>query len=227
MAEGRKVLPSTENPLTTLPGLLQRSDELEDEILAIVKSAPENLGALDPRMDAAAGLAGAAMEHGRSLRVLVGAGLVTSAICLMRPQFEALARSVWAMYAASDADIDRMQAPLTLESEKAASKLPMLGKLLAEIAEKAPAGPVQMLASFKETSLASLNSYVHGGMHVLHHQVQGYPEMLVAQIVRNSNGLQVMTGMLLAMLTGNQATASRMSKIQPAFADCLPELVRR
>ncbi len=178
-------------------------------------------------MDAAAGLAGAAMEHGQSLRVLVSAGLVTSAICLMRPQFEALARSVWTMYAASDADIDRMQAPLTLESEKAASKLPMLGKILAEIAVKAPAGPVQMLASFKESSLVSLNSYVHGGLHVLRRQVEGYPEVLVAQIVRNSNGLQTMAGMLLAMLSGSQAAASKMGKIQPTFADCLPELLHR
>lgn len=213
--------------MTTIRDLLRRSDELEDEILAILKSAPGSLGELEPRLDAAAGLAGAAMEHGQSLRVLVSAGLVTSGTCLMRPQFEALARSVWAMYAASDADIERLQAPLTLESEKAASKLPMLGKILAEIAEKAPAGPVQMLASFKESSLSSLNSYVHGGLHVLHRQVEGYPEVLVAQIVRNSNGLQVMAGMLLAMLTGSQATASKMSKIQPGFADCLPELVRR
>jgi hypothetical protein len=139
--------------LTTLPDLLRRSDALEDEILAILKSAPESPGELPARMDAAAGLAGAAMEHGQSLRVLVGAGLVTSAICLMRPQFEALTRSVWAMYAASDMEIERMQAPLTLESEKAAGKLPMLSRMLAEISEKAPAGPAQMLANFKDSSL--------------------------------------------------------------------------
>jgi hypothetical protein len=219
-------LPLKEHLLTILAGLLRRSDELEDEILAILQSAPESLGQLAPRMDVAVGLAAVAMEHGQSFRVLVGVGLVTSAICLMRPQFEALTRSVWAMFAASDADIERMHAHLTLESEKAAGKLPMLSKMLAEIAEKAPAGPAQMLASFKESSLVSLNSYVHGGLHVLHRQVEGHPEVLVAQIVRNSNGLQTMAGMLLAMLSGSQATASRMSKIQPAFADCLPELVR-
>jgi hypothetical protein len=212
--------------VTTLPGLLRRSDELEDEILAILKSTPESPGELSARMDAAAGLAGAAIEHGQSIRVLVGASLVTSAICLMRPQFEALTRSVWAMYAASDTEIERMQAHLTLESEKKAGKLPMLSKMLTEISEKAPAGPAQMLASFKESSLVSLNSYVHGGLHVLHRQAEGYPEALVLQILRNSNGLQTMAGMLLAMLSGSQATASRMSKIQPAFADCLPELVR-
>lgn len=213
--------------MTTLQALLRRSDELDREILAILRADPDGPGELSVREDAAVGLAGAALEHGQSLRVLVSAGLVTSAICLMRPQFEALARSVWAMYAASDADIDRMQAPLTLESEKAASKLPMLSKMLAAIAKKAPPGPAQMLASFKESSVDSLNSYVHGGMHVLHRQVEGYPEVLVAQIVCNSNGLQTMAGMLLAMFSGSQATASKMSKIQPAFADCLPELVRR
>ena len=82
-----------------------------------------------------------------------------------------------------------------------------------------------MLAQFKEVSLASLNSYVHGGIHVLARQAEGYPLQLVDQVVRNSNGLQTMAGMLLAMC-GSDADAGRaMSKIQPQFADCLPTLL--
>jgi len=43
--------------------------------------------------------------------------------------------------------------------------------------------------------------------------------------VRSSNGLDTMTGMLLAILSGDEAMAKRMSKIQPRFADCLPPLI--
>jgi hypothetical protein len=60
---------------------------------------------------------------------------------------------------------------------------------------------------------------------VLHRQGEGYPEQLVGQIVKNANGLQTMTGMLLAMFGSNQEASVKMRKIQPRFADCLPELL--
>jgi hypothetical protein len=211
--------------LTPLEHLLLRSDELEEEIFNIL--APRSYCPADAsdRLDSAIGLALVATEHCRSLRALVKLDLVPSAICLMRPQFEAVTRSVWLMWAANEGDIEGIQAPLTLETEKAASKLPMLSKMLEQVAESAPPGPAQMLTQFKETSLASLNSYVHGGIHVLHRQGEGYPEQLVGQIVKNANGLQTMTGMLLAMFGSNQEASVKMRKIQPRFADCLPELL--
>lgn len=143
----------------------------------------------------------------------------------MRPQFEAVTRSVWLTWAAKDSDVYRIQAVLTLESEKDASKLSGVTKMLAEVQAHAPAGPAQMLAQFKDTSLAPLNSYVHGGIHVLARQAQGYPLQLVKQVVRNSNGLQTMAGMLLAMYGSDSLAGQAMSKIQLQFADCLPPLL--
>jgi hypothetical protein len=212
--------------LTPMERLLRRSDELDVEILTILD--PDSYSPAQPleRVRAAIGLALVANEHGRALRALVTLGLMPSAISLMRSQFEALTRSAWLMWAAKDADIERIQAPLTLETEKAASKLPMLSKMLEEVAASAPPGPSQMLGQFKQTSLASLNSYVHGGIHVLHRQGEGYPEHLVQQIVRNANGLQVMAGMLLAMFGSSQEAGRKMARIQPGFADCLPPLLK-
>ena len=217
------------NPTTrmtqTLEDLLHRSDELGECIFAILQ--PETYSPANPssRFEAAIGLALISMEHATALRVLVGAGLMPSAFALMRPQFEALTRSVWMMWAAQESDVYRIQAILTLESEKDASKLAGVSKMLADILVHAPPGPAQMLAQFKEVSLASLNSYVHGGIHVLARQAEGYPLQLVDQVVRNSNGLQTMAGMLLAMY-GSSADAGRaMSKIQWQFADCLPTLL--
>lgn len=47
-----------------------------------------------------------ALEHGMSLRALMAMGLPTSAVGLMRLQFEALTRAMWLQYAASDLAID-------------------------------------------------------------------------------------------------------------------------
>ena len=209
----------------TLQALLHRSDELSERIFDILD--PETYRPADPssRLEAAIGLALVSMEHGTALQALVGLGLMPSAFALKRSQFETVTRSVWMMWAAKDSDVYRIQAPLTLDSEKDASKLAGVSKMLAEIAAHAPSGPAQMLAQFKETSLDSLNSYVHGGIHVLARQATGYPLQLVEQVVRNSNGLQTMAGMLLAMFGTSPDAARAMSKIQPQFADCLPTLL--
>ena len=66
---------------------------------------------------------------------------------------------------------------------------------------------------------------MHGGIHVLARQRVGYPELLVEQVVRSSNGLQTMAGMLLAVLTGDSRVVRKMAGVQAAFADCLPELI--
>jgi hypothetical protein len=47
----------------------------------------------------------------------------------------------------------------------------------------------------------------------------------ISAIIRSSNGLLTMTGMMLAILSGNPNLAKRMSGIQSAFIDCLPELL--
>ena len=145
----------------------------------------------------------------------------------MRPQFEALTRAAWAVWAAKETDINRLQAPLTLMTEKEARKLTGLSEMLTQLEGNSPAGMVEMLNVFKETSLTALNSFVHGGIHVLTRHASGYPEHLVAQVVRNSNGLVTMAGMLLALLGADSARRYRMSKIQPEFADCLPPLLPR
>lgn len=209
----------------TLTALLHCSDELNARIFDILQPDSYQPADSSSRLEAAIGLALISMEHGTALQALVGLGLMPSAFALKRSQFEAVTRSVWMMWAAKDAGVYRIQAPLTLESEKDASKLPGVSKMLADIAAHAPSGPAQMLVQFKETSLASLNSFVHGGIHVLARQAEGYPLQLVEQVVRNSNGLQTMAGMLLAMYGGSSEAASAMSKILPRFADCLPTVL--
>lgn len=167
-------------------------------------------------------------EHGDSIRLLVGAGKPTAIVGLMRMQFEALVRAMWALWAAPEQGINSVMAPLSAESEVAAKDLPSVSQMLRQIGNQAgktvPLGAYTMLEDFKRASWGTMNSFVHAGIHPLRRVELGYPASLVQQIVRNSNALATMAGMTFALLTGDQRITRQMSKIQAEFADCLPEL---
>jgi len=206
--------------------ILLRSDALQAAVVELL--GPDSYQIYDDskRVMASSAACSVSLEHARGLRLLVREGLPTSGVSLMRLQHEALTRSVWLLYAASDDAIEKLLAPLTSAAEKVANKLPMLTAMLGAIAGKAPHGATQMLSQFKEVHAPALNSYVHGGIHPLQRHTDGYPFPLVIQIIQSSNSLLTMSGMMLAILSGNPATAKRMAGIQPRFADCLPELLR-
>ena len=207
--------------------MLRRSDELHEALLHLLDGAEFDTS---PRGEAALGMCSVALEHGLSLRALMAMGLPTSAVGLMRLQFEALARAMWLQYAAHDLAIEKLNAPLTAASEQAAKNLPSASEMIEQLGKRVginvPANAHQMLAHFKEVSWHAMNSFVHGGIHPLRRQTEGFPVGLGVQILRNSNALLTMTAMALATLTWDEAFTKPMSKIQPAFADCLPELLK-
>ena len=210
-----------------LEHMLHRSNALHERL-------DELLGDADfdgsPRGESALGMCLVAMEHATAMRALMALRLPSSAVGLMRLQFEALTRAMWLLYAASDAAIDKLLAPLTLQSEQAAKNLPGASEMIEQIGKRvgqgAPAAAHQMLSHFKDVTWHGMNSFVHGGIHPLRRSADGFPVDLALQVLRSSNGLTTMTGMTMAVLTGDEAVAKPVSKIQPAFADCLPDLLK-
>ncbi|WP_428993345.1 DUF6988 family protein [Stenotrophomonas maltophilia] len=77
----------------------------------------------DRRSTAVSALCQMSLEHALAVQSLI-ATLPQSAISLVRPQYEALVRATWACHAATDTDIEKLLAPLTLESQQAAKRLP-------------------------------------------------------------------------------------------------------
>ena len=215
-----------QNPDDPMDRMLQRSDELYEKLLDLLDDT-EFDGS--PRGEAAFGMCVVALEHGTALRALMAIGLPNSAVSLMRLQFEALTRAMWLIYAANDHAIAKLLAPLTLKTEQAAKNLPSVSEMIDQLGKRVGRGvPIaahQMLVQFKDVSWRAMNSFVHGGIHPLRRSVEGFPVHLALQILRNSNGLTTMNGMALAILTGDEAIAKPMSKIQPEFADCLPDLL--
>ena len=207
--------------------MLGRSEELHERLLGLLDGAEFDSSA---RGQASLAMCSVALEHGVSLRALMALGLPTTAGSLMRLQFEALTRAMWLTYAADDVAIAKLMAPLTTENEQAAKNLSSASEMIEQmgkrVGQNVPAAAHQMLVRFKDVSWHAMNSFVHGGIHPLRRQAEGFPVDLALQILRNSNGLTTMTGMALAILTGDDAIARPMSKIQPEFADCLPELLK-
>ena len=207
-----------------LKNSLRRSDELEAALWAVLPD-PYAPAVSSPKHDASLTAALMAIEHARATRLLLSAGMATTAIGIQRSQFEALARCMWLLYAATDAEVQKASVPLTLESAKVADGLPMAGDMLKVLKGKAPPGAFEMMAAYKEANLKPLHSFVHAGLHPLRRHLEGYPENLLVQILGNCNGLLTMTCAMLAVLAGNQPAMGAISRLQSQFDDCLPELL--
>lgn len=204
-----------------LDQMMKRSDELHGAIIDLLNDVPVYPG---ERNEAAMVACGIAFEHALGLRVLLESGCPTSAVSMLRLQFEALTRAMWLLYAASDLAVEKLSAPLTLETEKVANKLPMVSEMVEMIVKKAPPEASRMLVQFRDVSWGAMNSFVHSGIHPLRRHREGYPLQLILQIMQNSNGLITMTGMVAAILTGDERCTKPMRKIQMDFIDCLPPL---
>lgn len=198
-----------------------RSVELEERIYSLFDLEPFDHS---DRILCSRTMCSISLEHAHSLKILVGSSNFTSAISLARLQYESLVRAMWILYSASDIAVSKLSADLTHESERKANKLPMLSEMIKQLEGKAPQAAVDMINEFKFYSWKSLSSYVHGGIHAVSRNNKGYPLDLITQVLKMSNGISTMTGMLLAILSGNSYIAGTVSKIQTEFKDCLPEL---
>ena len=165
-----------------------------------------------------------AVEHASSLRQLVMCINYTSAICIMRAQFEALTRAIWLFYAASDEKVENTFSTLSELSQNADQK-PNNADMIKAVDGKAPAQAVLMLKEFRDVQWSALNSFLHGGIHALQRHGSGYPVQLVEQIIKSSNGLLTMTAMMAAILTGNETITKDIVRIQHRHKECLPVLL--
>ena len=199
--------------------LVALSVELETDIVNLSEAFyPDN----SKRVESGRILSHVSMEHGQSLKALIEIGNFTSALGLLRLQYEALVRAMWVTYAATDEWVDRISTELTADSAKQANDIPMLGKMLEQLKNKAPVEALGMLHEFKEYSWKPLSSFVHGGIHAINRHGNGYPVLLLEQAIRASNGVIIMTGMLLVILSRNPVLKGVIPTIQRKYESCLP-----
>lgn len=206
----------------SLQQLLARSNELDRALTGLLEASypDERL-----RIRTARTLCTVSFEHGDSARSLIALGNFTSAMALIRLQYEALVRGMWIHYGgATEEWVAKLAADLTDESARRANSLPSLKEMLDSLNGRCDEVALSMLLEFKEYSWRPLSSFVHGGIHALHRKDRGYPVVLLEQAVRHSNGVAGMVGMLVVLLSANPALKGVIPSIQHEFADCCPAL---
>jgi len=208
-----------------LPHLLNRSAEFAahlGNLLGEIRFVNPS-----PRTAACAAAADLSIEHAHAVRTLISVRTGNSACALLRIQYEALVRSAWAMHAATDAQVDKLNLPLSPESQQAAKNLPGAQEMLEALkrkmaAEPALAGLVVPLTQIHEVSWRPLNSFVHGGLHPLQRTNGRFLAQLARDVLLNSNGMLHMAHRMLARLGAPSRVVAAVERGYLGFEDCVP-----
>jgi hypothetical protein len=200
-------------------GIFEQSDVVADRLMAVIDHPLMNGS---PRISSSDVACSLSLEHWSAARALLRAGILPSALVVHRAQFEALVRSIWLAYAASEEQVAKLNADLNLESEQAAKNLPQVSDMLGILERKGPQHAFEALSRFKENSWKALNSYVHAGIHPLRRHSDGYPVKLIHDVLRNTNGLGFMSCMQAVVLSGKQPLQRTLLDIAAQHSGCMP-----
>lgn len=162
------------------------------------------------------------LEHWHSVRLMLFARLLSSAVVVHRAQFEAMVRSIWLTYCAKDSDISKLSAQLDLESEQATKNISNMQNMMDAIAKSAPAEAYSALARIKSNSWKAMNSYAHAGIHPMIRHAEGYPEKLIDAVLCNANGLAVLSAMQAVVLCGRQPLQKEILVLAAKYPSCMP-----
>lgn len=168
-----------------------------------------------------------ALEHAKSIAVLVQTGHVSSANVLLRAQLEATIRAAWFLCVPTDEWITGYLGKAQSNPTKDPSGTPSVDEMIRAIERKAsdglaPVGLAPQLKVLKDGAWAMLNSFVHSGIHPTMLQQIGYTTESADATLWNANGLSVVAAMLIALLSGDQTVAERIKMLQGPFLDCCP-----
>lgn len=161
-------------------------------------------------------------QHACALRMLLSEDLGSTAIGVLRMQYEAVLRATWALFAASSQAVAALAAPLTPGTSKAASALGLPNELLKAI-EKSPAPEdlKRILREFRKSSWDVTNSYVHAGIHPLRRHVAHHEHELTATL-RISNGLAAISYALLTVVGERPRDQANINVVCAGFPECMP-----
>ena len=162
------------------------------------------------------------LEHWSATLQLLQSALLPSAVTVHRAQFEALLRSIWILYAATDQQIDKLASELNLETEQAAKNLPQVADMLTALEKNGPPQAFEALTRFKDNSWKALNSYVHAGIHPIRRHADGYPIPILESIAKNANGLAVVAAMQASVLSGAQPLQREILDLASKYPECMP-----
>lgn len=178
------------NRLMNIEQIFAETETLAAEVAAVLPDSNSNSERRFAVSEVACSLA---LEHWDATRALLAAGLLPSAVVVHRAQFETTVRSIWLLHAASEAELGRLAVTLSKEAEQGAKNIAGLQEMISDIEKRGPVEAFKALARFRDNALKPINSYVHAGVHPLYRHARGYPDGVIAGILRNSNGVAVLS----------------------------------
>lgn len=202
--------------------LVDESDAFAEQLL--------NLSNLEPlhhskRRELAYVACSLANEHWYAIRQLLRSALLPSALVLHRTQFETIVRSIWLTYAATDTDISKLSADLDLDAEQAAKNVAQTQVMIDAIGKAGPKEAHAAITRFKDYSWKALNSYTHSGIHPLNRHAQGYPVTLLHNVLRNVNGLGVLTAMQSVVVADAQPLQQNVLELASKYSRIMPPTI--
>lgn len=199
---------------------LKRAEILQDALASIVDYP---LLQESPKVKLSATLTIGSLQFAAAVRVLCGSGLLLGASATLRSQFEAIIRSVWVLYRATDNQIERLSANLSLEAQQASKNIPNTSQMIAELENISQLKNLLVaLNEFKTSSWTPLNSFVHSGIHAVHWTKNGGSSQLLDTVFRSSNGLTIISFQHLGILTGRPNVQAELFAATAGFGSILP-----
>ena len=158
-----------------LQALSEESEQLAEELYAVLALPRYDSSERVRVSDLSCTLA---LEHWDAARSLFAGALLPSALVIHRAQFEAIVRSVWSLYAASEDQLAKLATTLNLDTEQAAKNLPQVAEMMQALAVKAlRLGAYSALLRFRTILGKALNSYAHAGIHPLRRHEEDTPHL--------------------------------------------------
>lgn len=198
----------------------ERAEHLLDRLADVVDLPPYDDS---ERLILGRTLAITSLHFAAAVRRLCEVRLALGAATNLRSQFEAVVRGVWICHHASDRQIEKLSAELSLTSQQAAKSMPQVSAMFTDL-ERSPhlANLLVSLREFKDSSWMPLNSFVHAGIHAVHWTKFEPPEELLEQMFRSSNGLAVLAYQSIAILTGVPMLQKDVIAVCASYSSCLP-----
>jgi hypothetical protein len=206
-----------------LAELLDRSNTF-DVALRTVLIGEENDGKIpgSARSNGAFSCCKIALAHGEGFRHLVAIGNATSAVALVRLQFEAVLRCSWLYFVASDDWIDTFTTQPTANGDVELTKYPFVNVMLEELAASTAEAVLPVsLSKLKELAWDSLNSYTHGGLRAMVRALEGFKPELLIWMLRTTNSLTYISVQLIAQIANDIERSERLFAIHESMLDCL------
>lgn len=186
-------------PFVHLEEMIEGSDRLHAELAGHLNA--EHV-VINHRQDLASVLATLVIEHAHSILMLIIEGKPSSALALVRVQYEALLRGTWIYFAASDHAVEKCVAPMPPGATKEPDLFPTVTEMLKAIEGKAPPPIARALSEFKAGAWGAMNSFTHGLLRTMAGHRNGYHPGLLSTTIQNSNGAAMFATMLFGQVTG-------------------------